>query len=231
MNSSQNYDVILKEAINEYMDDILESQTYREDKFSCSDKFEKKTSKLIKSNYSYYHKLTLTKARKIVCIIIAILLLLLSSLSVGAVRDFIADFFIEHFSVYDTVSPKQDKVENYPKTIESVYELGHIPKGYSLVDKSKMDNSITYIYSDKSGNTLVFSQDTQEIYSSNIDNEHSSKYSETIEGQEYLINIFEDSELEKPSITVVWDNGEYIFTLFGNLTKKEMIDMCKSLKK
>lgn len=230
MTKNKDYDEILKAAIKEYVEEKLESDVYCNNEFETSANFEKKISKLLKAERSIYHKATLTTVRKVICVLIAVLILLLSTLSVDAVRDYIADFFIEHFSVYDTVSLKQSEVKNYPTTLESLYELGYIPKGYSLADKSQMDNSVSYIYLDQKGNNIIFSQDTQDSYSSNIDNEHTTNYSETVDGQEYLINVFEDEDLEKPTITIIWDNREYIFTLFGNLTKKEMLNMCKSLK-
>lgn len=230
MTKNKNYDDILKTAINEYVEEKLESDVYRDDEFITSDKFEKRISKLLKSEDSLYHKATLTTVRKVICVLIAILVLLLSTLSVGAVRDFIADFFIDHFSVYDTVLPKEGEVNNYPTTLETVYELGYIPKGYSLVDKSEIDNSISFIYLNENGNDIVFSQDTYEAYRSNIDNEHTTKHSEIVDGQEYFVNVLEDEDLKKPYITIIWDNGEYIFTLSGSMTKKEMLKMCRMLK-
>lgn len=226
----KDYDSILKQAFREYMDNLLESDIYRDDEFETSVNFEKKMSKMLKSEHNFYHKVTLTTFRKVICIAIVIITLMLSSLSVGAVRDFMVDFFIEHFSVYDTVTSTKEEIKEHPKTLEKIYVLEDIPQNYVLADESLIDNDITYIYIDDEGKDIVFSQSTYDSFVLNVDNEHTKKYSETVNGQEYMVNVFDSEDLIYPRITLIWDDGEYIFCLSANLPKEDMYNLCNSMK-
>ncbi len=230
MTKAKNYDEILKCAFQEYVEERLESNIYRDDEFETSKNFEKKMSKMLKSENSLYHKVTLTKARKVICILVAILILLLSSLSVGAVREFIADFFVKSYSDHDTLTAMLENKENYPTEIKEYYEIGYVPKGYTLASEDMTNIFIHCIYADKSGNDIVFSQETTSIFNWNIDNEHSKKHMETRNGQEYVVYISEYEYIEMPRITIFWNNGKYIFSLSANLPKETMFDLCDSLK-
>ena len=50
----KDYDSILKQAFREYMDNLLESDIYRDDEFETSVNFEKKMSKMLISHSSLY---------------------------------------------------------------------------------------------------------------------------------------------------------------------------------
>lgn len=39
--------------------------------------------------------------------------------------------------------------------------------------------------------------------------------------------LFDLSNDERSSVYLVWDSGDYILELFGNLTKNEMLDLVK----
>lgn len=221
------YDNVLKQAFKEYMEESLDSDIYREDEFETSKAFEKKIAKMIKSQHNVYHKLTLTRARKVLCIAAIIIAILLSTLSVGAVRDFVANFFVKHFSTHDSISADTEE-GTYPTKLEKIYELGYIPEGYELADKSVTDNDATYIYNSKN-DSLLFVQSTKDAFASNLDNENSSTVTENYKGQEYYISDFKYDN-NSHIITVVWDNGKYIFELSAELPKKTMLDLCDSLK-
>ena len=112
--------------------------------------------------------------------------------------------------------------------METLYDLGYIPEGYELQDESVTSNDATYIY--RSRNDLfMFSQITKDSFPSNLDNEKSSVTTEVYKRQEYYINDYKyDNDYH--IITVVWDNGEYIFELSAGLPKETMLDLYTSLK-
>lgn len=217
------YDDILRQAFHEYMDERIESDIYREDEFETSEAFEKKMAKMIKSHYNIYHKITLTRVRKVLCIAAIIVALLLSSLSVGAVREFVANFFVSHFSDHDRLTANKEE-GTYPTKLEELYELGYIPEGYGLADKSVLDNGAIYIYNSENA-SMMFVQSTMEAFSTVVDNEFTTQSTEVYNGQEYFINDHNDG-----SYTFVWDNGRYIFELSAGLPKETIVDLCNSLK-
>ena len=217
------YDDILRQAFREYMDQRLESDICREDDFATSEAFEKKMKKMIKSEHNIYHKLTLNRTRKVLCIAAIIVALLLSSMSVGAVRELVANFFVSHFSNHDKLIANKEE-GTYPTKLEKLYELPYIPEGYELADESVLDKSATYIYSNEN-NFIAFEQWTKGHFSENIDNEFTTQSTEVYNGQEFYVNEHKDG-----SYTFIWDNGEYIFDLCAYLPKETMIDLCTSLK-
>ena len=218
-------DVILKQVVSNYMDSTFESDICREDEFSTSHRFDKKMSKLIKSRHSIYHKLTLTRARKIMCIAAIIIALLLASLSVESVRKLIAGFFVNHYSNHDVVTPTIETDSTYPTKLEEVYELGCVPDGYELKEKTIIDIDATYIYTNDSGTPIMFSQSTLDQYRVYIDSERSVQVTESINGIDYLISGQEDG-----ITTVMWNNGRYGFLLSAHLSKNEALKLCESLK-
>lgn len=227
MNDMERFDNILSQAVSGYINNWMFSDEFREDEFKTSKSFEKKMSKMIKSQHNVYHKLTLTRARKALCAVAIIIALLLSSLSVGAVRDFVANLFVKHFNTHDSISANTEE-GTYPTKLEKIYELGYLPEGYKLADKSVTDNDATYIYNSKN-DSLLFVQSTKDAFASNLDNENSSTVTENYKGQEYYISDFKYDN-NSHIITVVWDNGKYIFELSAELPKKTMLDLCNSLK-
>ncbi len=217
-------DTLLYDALEIYNNEWVTSEEFNKEKFETSEKFNKKMQKMIKSRTNLYHKATLTGLRRAVCVIAAILTLMLSTLSVGAVRDAIKDFVFKAFSTHDSIKSNHSATKDYPKTIEKVYELGYVPEGYELLDYSADENNVSYMYffEDKA---ILFMQSTKDAYSTNVDNEQSTKSIETYDNQEYMVYVWNSGDIK-----IIWDNGEYIFSLFGTFNKEEAIDLCKSLK-
>lgn len=218
------YDNVLKQAFHEYMEEQLESDIYREDEFSTSEKFEKKMEKMIKSEHNVYHKVTLTRARKILCVAAIIIALLLSSLSVEAVRNLIANFFVEYFNDHNTVASNTEG-SLYPTELESIYELGYIPDGYKLLDEDLTSDNEVCIYVNGNGDSLVYEQNVKKNYSINIDNEYTTQSIEMHKKQEFYIYNYKNQEYN-----IIWDNGEYVFSVSGKLPKNELLKLCYSLK-
>lgn len=221
---------ILKQAFQEYMIERLKSDIYRDDSFKTSKSFDKKMAKMIKTEHNVYHKMTLTKARKILCVAIAIIILLLSLLSVGAVREFIADFFIQHFENHNTLSAMLDDKENYPEKIEEIYELSYIPYGYELLEEDVTYNDISYVYLNNEGKSMLFTQNTKGSFNINIDNEYSNATTEVYKEQLFFVNVFYGKHSDDEVVNIIWDNGSYVFSLSAELPKETLLNLCSSLK-
>ena len=193
--------------------------------FNPSDNFIKKINKLSKRYDKFTFKLTYTRARKIVCIFIAILLIMLSSLSVSAVRDAVSEFFIRHFSNHDVVEYRENitvKID-YPDTIKEVYEISSIPDDYELLDFSQTDVEIITMYLSNSGQ-IILKQTVKDHYKEYINNEYKQTDNREVNGINYSIYQYHADNL------IIWDNGKYIFSLFSSLNIEESIDLCKNIK-
>lgn len=227
MTDTKNIDKLLSQAFHQYVDEQLTEEFSNVLVFETSASFDKKISRAIKSEHNYYYKFTLTRARKILCACIIILIIMLSLLSVGAVRDAIAGFFVEHFSDHDTISVISETEAKRPTKIEKVYVPTYIPKGFELMDEDISDAGVTLIF--VNGNdTIIYNQYLADRIGVGIDNEHSTKTVEEIDDQKYFINT---SKIEDDIHTsIYWDNGEYLFELSAELPKNIVLNMCKSLK-
>ena len=217
---------ILKQALIETSDEMLlnEYSDCENVTFTPTETFNKKAKRLCNSYDKMTFKLTYTRVRKAVCVFVAILILMLSSLSVGAVRDAIANFFIKHFSNHAVVTYNEPttKSNQYPKTIEKVYKVD-TSLGFELSDFDNADN-VVYSFYAKDEYAIILKQYTKEAYSENIDNEQTKITYETINGQDYIIRKIQTQ------YDIIWDNGEYIFSITSNLDKDSIIKICESLK-
>jgi hypothetical protein len=135
--------------------------------------------------------------------------------------------FSDHVAV--TVMP--DESSDYPKTIETEYEISNIPSGYSQIDYCKIENSVYADYSDGKGN-IFYEQYTKDSYDASLDNEHSEIYYFTDDnGQEFLVR-----KSKYGSYTLIWDDGEYVFSLsWDNETvtpeiEQQVLDMAHNLR-
>ena len=214
---------ILSQAYTEYAEEKLKNEPFNEEEFKTSKSFEKKMNKMIKSERSIYHRLTLTRTRKILLIAAIITALLLSSLSVSAVRNFVANLFVTEHSNHNTLIANIED-GNYPKRLEELYEIKNIPKGYKLTSKEVTENSAEYIYNDNK-DSLIFSQMTKDGFIGNWDNKHSDHSARIYKGQEYYIINYDNGEK-----IIIWDNGKYIFNLSAKVPEKTLFSLCDSLK-
>ena len=227
MIDTKNIDKLLSRAFHQYVDEQMTAEFSNVPKFETSASFDRRINRAIKSERNYYYKFTLTRARRILCACIIILIIMLSLLSVGAVREAIAGFFIEHFSNHNSLSTMSDTQSNYPTTIEKVYEPSFIPDGYNIIEEDISTAGVTLIYGydDK---MILFTQDTKSGSGINLDNEYSTASAETIDGQEYYVVTNQNDG--HTSYSIHWDNGEYLFEISAELSKDVALNMCKSLK-
>lgn len=189
-----------------------------------SDKFEKKMAKLIKRQKKPYFKLICTTGRRAACIIAAIIILSASALSVEAVRKAIFGFIVSIFSDHNVVSVVGGTAEGYPETIEEEYYISKLGDEYKLEEYSRISYRM-YSYYSNNNSFIIFIQTVKSKYISNVDNEHLSVY-DTIQydGQTYL------TYKSDGYIGYIWDNGKYVFELYGNLNKSATLDLCSSTK-
>lgn len=191
--------------------------------YEVSDKFKKKMEKLIKYQRKPYFRFTCTAGRRAACIIVAVIVLSVSSLSVDAVYNTIYNFIVKTFSDHDEISYNNDS-DSYPETIEEEYVISNIPEGFELTEHHENENMVASVYLNED-KYIMLEQTVKYGFILNHDNEYSTAENYTDEnGQEYIIRITDTAD-----IAVLWDNGEYIFQIYSNLDKDSVLDLCKNV--
>ena len=72
----------------------------------------------------------------------------------------------------------------------------------------------------------MFNQYVKEAYYTSIDNQKSDLNEKTDQkGQVLLVHNTDDM-----SVSIIWDNGEYIFELFGEMTEAELMEIYYTVK-
>ncbi len=221
---------VLAEALQEVVEqNIFEyiQQIDMDEEYIFSPKFEKKMQKLIASRKKSYFNLVCTTSRKIACIMVACTVLGIGTLNADALGQF-CDFIVRHFAFHDEIILESSS--DLTTTIEKEYVLGNIPKGFVLKDYQKEDGSIYYSYKDSKNGFIIFFQHSKDNYICRFDTTRSTQ-SEFIDddGTKYLIYTIDSGKTDNADHAVIWQNEEYVFEIYSNLSEKEMINLSKSL--
>ena len=160
---------------------------------------------------------------------IAILVAFLAVLAGCAVAYFISQSFHgEVTSVSTNILPIN--TENCPATIEEIYNISGVPMEFEKISDNSNPFSRTVEYMNSSTNQMiVFSQYAKPgLGTINLNTEKNKL-------EEIEINGYKGVYLEQSSETgscgiIMWDNGDYVFKIFANLTKEEIIDLANTAK-
>lgn len=162
-----------------------------------------------------YHRFT----RKTAVAILVAAIILSITITVAAIpstRDFIVEKFSNH-SEYRVANATAQK-------LDSEIQIDYIPTGFTLTEKHANDYFCEYDYNDNSGNW--FSVIKAPLNSS------VSFDTEFYESEEYEYNsityvIHKSSE---EYYGVLWNNGQYVYSIDGRISKEEIIKMAKCTK-
>lgn len=190
--------------------------------------YEKNVQKLHTNSIPAYtpkpmHRLSLK------AISIAILVAFLAVLAGCAVAYFISQSFHgEKTSVSTNLLPIN--TENCPTTIEEIYNISDIPMEFEKISNNSNPFSRTVEYMNSSTNQMiVFSQYTK-LNCDSINLNTENHILEEIEINGYNGIFLEQSSENSICGIVIWDNGDYVFEIFANLTKEEIIDLANTTK-
>lgn len=220
MNES-NFKKALYAALTPEYEKILSGQK-TEHEFSS--KFNKDMQKLVKRRRKPYYKLINTVGKRIACIVIAFLVASsVTILSVKALRNAVADFYVSIFEKFSTVQPIED--DSAPLTIEDIYEITYDLSEFTI-DYEEYDDYSRYITYIKDDIAIFYEQYTKDMYDVNINTEDAEISTLIINGYEAI--YFQDNN---QYYHLIWDNGDYIISLGSNIGKDILIDIAKSVQK
>ncbi|MCH5209181.1 MAG: DUF4367 domain-containing protein [Oscillospiraceae bacterium] len=122
--------------------------------------------------------------------------------------------------------------ENCPTDIECEYYLPVLPEEFELIYRTEiLRGSVPCIYKSyenkRTGQQVTFSQQVKPGFEPINHNTTDSKLTEVeINGHGGLFNSIYDSR----STWVMWDNGDYILEVWGNLNKYDMLYLAETAK-
>lgn len=219
--NENNFKKALYAALTPEYEKILSEQK-TEHEFSS--KFNKDMQKLVKRRRKPYYKLINTVGKRVACIIIAFLVASsVTILSVEALRNAVADFFVSIFEKFSTVQPIED--DSAPLIIEDIYEITYDLNEFTI-DYEEYDDYSRYITYIKDDIAIFYEQYTKYMYDVNINTEDAEISTLIINGHEAI--YFQNNH---QYYNIIWDNGDYIISLLSNIDKDILIDIAESVKK
>lgn len=189
-----------------------------------SDEFEKKMEKLIKRRKKPYYRIINTVGKRVACAVFAFLVASsVTVLSVKALREAVADFFINIYEKFSTIQ-SADKTGTAPETIEDIYEITYDLSGFTIdyEDYNEYSRNISYVNDDIS---IDFQQYTKEMYDENVNTEGANISTIIINSYEAI--YFRDNHQYD---CMIWDNGDYIIALHSNIGKDALIEIAESVQ-
>lgn len=161
-------------------------------------------------------------------LIILIAVIVCAALLTGAILIYISNSF------RGTVNEDNTRLfpintENCPTTIEYEYYLPVLPEGFEMVDHEVSSVDVFTEYKDaQTGQVIALTQRTKEKYSRHLNTEDNNFEEVEVNGHKGIYIYFSDAEHIRS--IVIWDNGDYIFELEGDLPKNDIINLAKNAK-
>lgn len=220
----------LKKLVPLYCNELNSLDLSSYENYEFSEDYLNKKEKLIKSQNRIYYPLIKTTGRRIASAIIAAVIMGTTTVAAYApARNAVKNFFLRIFNDHSVVSVQYDSedIGDHKSRIEKQYSIT-VPDGFVL-DENESVSTDNYIelcyYSDDKKKSIYFDQYTADTYSSYYDNERGHfKTSSDKFGNEFILYTNDDF------ISILWDNGEYIFGLSGDISESEIMDIYYSVK-
>ena len=119
--------------------------------------------------------------------------------------------------------------DNCPTIIEEKYYLSELPEGFeiSYTTSTPFHEFVSY-RNEQTGQIIDFEQSVKTGFSKHFNTEKGNLVEVEINGHYgVLLDLSDDS---KNSTGVIWDNGDYILELSGNLPKNDVLNLANSTK-
>lgn len=146
----------------------------------------------------------------------------------GAVVVYVSKNF--HGNVYsDNTHLFAVNTEGCPTVIEHEYYLSEVPEGYEIIERISTRKSVHIQYENKAtGHVISFAQYTKEAFKMHYNTEHQSFEDIEVNGHAGLCLDFSNEEHHHSLI--VWDSGDYVLEIIGEISKSDILKLAKSAK-
>ena len=173
-----------------------------------SETYKKKVNRLIKDRSRPYYPLIKTTLRKTIFIIAAVLMM--STITVAAVPQ-LREWFVGLF-----VSQNENNAD-----VHIYYEPTFIPKGF--VEESRIKDIAHLGIDYRFKNKIIFYSQSPLTATHNIDTENRKTEYVTVSGCEAFLSYDDNSSI------IVWNDGNYVYSINGDLCKNDIIEMANSV--
>lgn len=167
---------------------------------------------------------------KLCCRTVAIIVaaIFLALVAVSGAAYFIGSFIMKEQN--DNTQLMAASISEAPETIKQTYTLDGLPDGYREIDSYSDDfeSVIIYQFEDDFNSTITFTQLVKNVYDGRFNTEGYDF--ESIQVNDYDGLLIDWSTAEYICSEIIWDNGKYIFTLVGNLSKEDTVKLAESAK-
>lgn len=214
------FKMAIDEALTE--DYIASIPQFENHKFSAD--FNVKMKKMISNRKKPFYFFVNTVGKRIAVVIITLFLAAATTvISVEALRNSVFGFFVEMFNKFSIV--KVADYENTPKTIDDIYEITSDLNGFeiSYEDSDEISRYISYINGDK---VINFHQIVKSEYDMGWNTENAKIEAVSVNNLEAI--YFKDN---KDYSHIIWDNGDYVFSISSNIGKNAQIAVAESVQK
>ncbi|MCR5835449.1 MAG: DUF4367 domain-containing protein [Lachnospiraceae bacterium] len=210
---------ILMKEYRQTLDDADDSHIF-------SESFENKMKNLINLRKKPYYKMINSYGKRVACVAVAITIIVSTTiLSVSSLRKPIFNFFIQKFSNYSNISTEPKEHSKHPNEIKDRYEITYDISNYSII--YTISNTEEYTMHYQTGNEYIYY--TQHI----IDGFNVNYNTEDAIIEDLQINGYDAfGYLDNHGwYTIIWNDGEYMFSIGSNISKDVLIQIAKSVKK
>jgi len=220
--------IILKEALGIYESVKLKELPSEAElsKITFSSQFEKKMNRLISKQRKPLYYVFDTAGKRIASIAIVIAIALSGIVfSVQAIREPVINFIIETYQKFSAVFFKDEEVSDSSDAFIMEYMIPtYLPKGYSLKHETDLILQFTCEYDNGVGDIIIYHQRVKDDSALKIDTE-GIETENIIIGEHYGI-YYEN----KGTKNIIWADSAYQYSISGNISKEELIEISQSLK-
>lgn len=158
------------------------------------------------------------RRRLMVALIVALTAVILTITVIGIITNGFR--FVEH---EDHTQFDAADIIDYPTTIEEIYEPTWIPEGFKVIEieELKAVREVKYVYNN---DHFMICQLTKPTFIGYADSQ--KYYAENIDVNGCTATYWKSEGINK----IFWDNGQYIISISGTITKEELIKLAKSTK-
>lgn len=215
---------LLYKALDLYSQECFKAYDFEKDsKLQFSEEFEEKMQRLIRRQRKPYYRLINTAAKRVACIIAALLIAAAGTvLSVDALREGVKNFFVEAYEKFSKVY--FEKNDNLTNEIEVYYQPCYIPEGYKKSWSQKDKTSYYVTYTNEEGIEINYFQLCKSGAGINIDTEDA--VTEEIGGGLFV-------HKEKANRSAFYFSDEkyfYEIVAYEGVSKEELIKIAESIK-
>lgn len=215
------FNEVVRAAVSKEFADIPEES---EIDYEFSEGFLRKMDKLISKVNREERRKSSFKAKNVVALVAAILLMLVGLMSVSAVREPVINFVVKIYEEFNEISFSGDTSTE----IDRVYSFTKVPDGFEETQRI-LNEKISVIRYDNSttGDVMELSQEATQDCSFALDNKNCEIRTFNVDGKE--IRIYRDEY--GSAYDAFWIEDTYCFKLIyvGTMDYDKMLDMISTI--